>query len=224
MGRRYLYFRVAVSSVADMEKGVARIPQNCFPMLGTEEGSGVMVERSIKAPLDRNGKITHFRIDSRRIKTFVASETFLEERAMLEEEFPERYFPASRLLYAADVHAQAYPSIPQIREALEPDIPPFFADYEFRTSGLDPDRPDLAMTQLTAVAVRRDITDVFVRELQNFGIVFVVSLFPLLEFLTRAGGLSGPDGQWNWPFLIVWAAIPLVLLGVLAWRVRKQVV
>jgi hypothetical protein len=227
MGRRYLYCRVAVSSVSDMEKGVARIPENCFPMLGTEEGSGVIVERSIKCPLNRKGQLTRFRIASLRMKAFVASEEFLNERKMLEDKFPARYFPAARLLYSPDVYEEIYrvmPTyIPTVAEGLEPDIPPFFADYEFRTRGLDQDRHDLAMTPLTAVAIRREITDVFIRELQNFGIVLTISLYPLLESLARAG-LSSPDGQWNWPFLIVWAAIPLFLLGLLAWRVRKQVV
>jgi hypothetical protein len=127
-------------------------------------------------------------------------------------------------LYAADVHAQAYPSAPRVREALEPDIPPIFGDYEFRAHGVGEAGSDLPMSALTAVAVRRDIPDVFVRELQNFGIVLVVSLYPLLESLAKAGGASDTDGLWNWPFLIGWAAVPLGLLGLLAWRVRKQVV
>jgi hypothetical protein len=242
LGRRFYFFRATKAAVPDLEKGIARIPQEYFPVLGTNPGSSLVIERPLKNPLDRDGKIIDFTLKSFKVKAFEASMTALEERRILEDKFPWRYFPVGRELYdltgftkfyrAFTEHDVQSDGLLEILEKsyehagqsvnIEPDIPKIFLDKHERMSGIGEDeRYNAEMSPITAVLVRRELGDIFVKELNDFGIAFMVSfllfVFTMIQYFITEVSLS---------VLVVGLASVfsmVVIFGIMIWKIRAQV-
>lgn len=216
LGVRYLYFRVRRSLVADIEKDFVRIPEDCFTIMGLPVGASLVVERPIKQPLDRRGKIRGFRVATRSVRAFAASDLVLETRRKREVAEPGRYFPSERYLYRHDFFDPAAPP-----GAFDEggDLPPLFADAHFRSFGLDKGSHDAPLSPVGVVAGRRRLVDVMVREFQDFGLALVIALLPLAQLALPGEGMP----TIGTPGIAVMLLLPIGVLTMLCWRVRNQV-
>ncbi len=227
-GRRYLYFRICSGDVPDIEKNIVRIPENSFQLLGMEEGGSIVVERALKSRLRSDGKIDYFYTAQQKVKAFHASKHALAERERNEASYPERYFPAKRYLYAPGEFRRHYRGRPFRPGSAEPDIPKMMADLDFRRGDVQDGGDDrraeynAPMTPLTAVAVRRGIWDIILKEFQSFGLALIIALMPVVLQLINVFNNQGTErnllGVWTVTFLL-----PVVVILLMFWRIRSQI-
>lgn len=214
LGVRYLYFRVCRSLVADIEKDFVRIPKDCFSILGLPAGASIVVERPINEKLDRHGKLRSFKIVTRSIRAFAASDQILHDRRKREVAEPGRYFPSERYLYRHDFFD---PSATRGTWDEGGDVPLIFADAHFRAFGVE--GPHQApLSAVGVVAGRRSVVDVLVREFQDFGLALVIAMLPLVQaMLPTDTPTIAPAG------ITALFLLPAGVLTMLCWRVRNQV-
>jgi len=216
LGVRYLFFRVRRSLVSDIEKDLARIPEDCFPIMGLPQGASLVVERAVKRPLDKNGKIRGFKLVNYTVRAFAASEEVLARRRVREECEPARYFPSERYLYRYDFFDPA--AEPGVFEE-SGDVPPIFADAVFRSFGVSANPGNAPLGSADPVAGRRRLVDVLVREFQDFGVALVIAILPFVQiFLPAEGGVRFDAWTLAWLSLL-----PALVIVMLCWRVRNQV-
>ena len=91
------------------------------------------------------------------VKAFELSHQIIERRTNLEKEYPDRYQNAEKIL------------------GIRPDIWPIHLDAHGRDM--------LILDSLDAVKVRRDLSDLFLNEFREFGIIFFLSLFTIVKIL-----------------------------------------
>lgn len=164
-GWRYLFFRVCKSDTPDLEKDLCRIPSDAFRLLGCEAGDTVICE----APVFENGR---YKLRTYKIKAYEAVREFIEERERKEEEETKK---AEKSLDAR------YHSAKELLE-VEPDIPRIFFDWHTREALglLEGDLKKLG-GELHPVKARREITNLFFKELVGFGIMVLLSLLSALS-------------------------------------------
>lgn len=221
LGRRFLLFRIGKSAVPDIEKQLARMESEYFPVLGMPVGSAAIAEVATVDRID-NGKVVDFMIVRKRIKAFEAGRRFMDERSKLKKDDPVRYFPADVYLYKPDWFLNdkhGFGGTPTSLEEAEPDIPPFFVDAHFRMTADKDGKTVNRMNDTTVVSVRRDLTDIFARELQEFGIGMALSLLPLFIFFLERKENSGG----TFALLGIAVILPFVIFLMLLIRIRRQV-
>ena len=150
LGRRYLFLRVNISDIPDLEKNLSRIPLEAFKLLGTNESNRIVLE----SPILNNKKYILKKFD---IKAFELSHQIIEMKPNLQKEYPDRYLNADEIL------------------KIRPDIWPIHLDGHIRET--------LNLNSLDAVKVRRDLYDLFRNEVREFGIIFFLSLFTIVQIL-----------------------------------------
>ena len=150
LGRRYLFLRVNISDIPDIEKNLSRIPLEAFKLLGTNESNRIVLE----SPIENNNKYILKKFD---IKAFDLSHQIIEMTKKLEQEYPDRYLNADEIL------------------KIRPDIWPIHLDMHIRDM--------LILEPLDAVKVRRDLFDLFLNDVREFGIIFFLSLFTIVQIL-----------------------------------------
>lgn len=151
LGRRYLFLRVNISDIPDLEKNLSRIPLEAFKLLGTNESNRIVLESPIK---NNKNKYILKKFD---IKAFELSHQIIEMKTNLQKEYPDRYLNADEIL------------------KIKPDIWPIHIDRHIRDM--------LILDSLDAVKVRRDLFDLFLNEVREFGIIFFLSLFTIVQIL-----------------------------------------
>jgi hypothetical protein len=91
------------------------------------------------------------------VKAFELSHQIIEMKKDLQNEYPDRYLNADEIL------------------KIRPDIWPIHLDRHIREV--------LILDSLDAVKVRRDLFDLFLNEVREFGIIFFLSLFTIVQIL-----------------------------------------
>jgi len=153
LGRRYLFLLVCKAHVPDLEKDVCRIPLDAFHLLGTTVGNRVVFENVI--PVDGRQSFT---LKTFSQKTYELYTELIQERESLEEpDFSARYPSAEALL------------------KISPDIWRVFFDAHSREK--------LDVSSCDAVKARRHLLDLFLKEIREFGIIFFLSLFTIIQVL-----------------------------------------
>lgn len=218
LGRRHIFFRVCRSSVGDAEKNFARVPAEYFDVLGMRPGDRIVVERPICNSFDRRGRIRSFKITRHSIKAHVATRSYLEERERSQKYDKRRYFPTREYLYDLNLFKSYYSDDSLHSVVDDNDIPSIFFDSDFRSI----DGPEFGMTPLTAVSVRRGLLDIFVREFQDFGLAFAIAAIPVFQGIKGLFSNGGHDVQLG--YIGIGLSIPLIVLGMIAWRIRRQII
>ena len=97
-------------------------------------------------------------------------------------------------------------------------MPAIFGDAHFRSSGVEGDANNASLSPTGVVAGRRRITDVMVREFQDFGLALVIAVLPLVQALLPSDAAEVSPLTWT-----VAVLLPAGVLTMLCWRVRNQV-
>jgi hypothetical protein len=158
LGRRFLLLRVCAASPPDLEKDMARISPEMFPLLGIRPGDRIFISCPVRRA-DGGGYDEHTHI----LRAYELSEQMLEEREDEEESqvslrFDARYLSARCLV------------------GVTPDIGRIFLDEEARSKLGD-------VKPLQVVKVRRATGNAIAQELLGFGVVFFISGFAISSIL-----------------------------------------
>lgn len=122
------------------------------------------------------------------IKAFELSHQIIERRTNLEKEYPDRYPNADKIL------------------KIKPDIWPIHLDAHIRDM--------LILDSLDAVKVRRDLFDLFLNEFREFGIIFFLSLFTIVQILPI---------KIDWQLLIIIILISLLIaINIILMNIRAS--
>ncbi|MFQ5864391.1 MAG: hypothetical protein ACE5IW_04085 [bacterium] len=152
-GRRYLFLRTCKADIPDLEKNLTRVPMDAFRLLGTEVGNKIVIESPVK-----KDKKDEYVLKTFAIKAYELLPDILERREKLE---------------AHDLSAR-YPDAEEIL-MVSPDISRIFLDAHGREV--------LGIDSLDPVKARRDLADLFLKEFREFGIIFFLSLFTIVQVL-----------------------------------------
>lgn len=157
LGRRYQFFRVCKADIPDIEKNICRIPSDTFELLGCEEGDRVICE-SVVDDKNRENNLNFYRLREHKIRCYGASKEMIKKRKEMEE---------------GDISAR-YPSAEKLLGVI-PDIPRIFLDAHARDM--------LKVNDLEPVRVRRDLFHLFLKQIREFGIIFLLSLLAIRDIL-----------------------------------------
>lgn len=163
-GCRYLVFRVSHARISDLEKDIVRLPTESFKLLGCEDGDRVVIEQAVR---QEDGS---YRLRGLSARAYAATDQMIGERRKDQDKEMEQG------LYAR------YPLCEGILD-VRPDIPPIFIDGYLRSQLEGPherQRPKNAPVRrdyaLHTVWVRRDILNVFIKDVRDIGIVFLLAI------------------------------------------------
>ncbi len=149
LGRRFVLLRVCKADPPDLEKDIARISPEFFPLLGVRPGDRIFISCPVpRAEGEGYDERTHT------LRAYELSEQMLDEREENEESgvslgFRARYLSARKLV------------------GVERDIGRIFLDEEARST--------LGAQPLQVVKVRRASGNAIAQELLGFGVVFFIS-------------------------------------------------
>jgi len=159
LGRRYVFLRATSADVNDMEKSYCRIPSDVFDILGLEPGGRIICE------YPHQEKHSTYNLRHESIKAYELEAEFLQNRMEREKNrMDANRFPSPEKTLGIDP---------------EPDIRRIFLDSDARKALTGDSKV------LHAIKVRRDLYDLFKKEFLSFGIVFLLSMVALLEFLPQ---------------------------------------
>jgi hypothetical protein len=96
-GYRYVYARIGVGFVADIDKPIGRLPAFSFPLLGVPDGGRLICEIAVR---DKQGR--GYVIRKTPIRTFCLSPEIQSDREKKEKEGKERRFRSSKNLLGLD--------------------------------------------------------------------------------------------------------------------------
>lgn len=152
LGVRYMYARVEKARPSDIEKNICRVNKDMLAILGTGEGSRVV----LLAP--RPAAPATARLGLLSVKAFDLSEAMRTEREAQSRDHAEKGWNA-RYVNAAELLS------------LRPDILPVYLDAHARSAlGVEPGDP---------VKLRRDFPDLFKQQLLEVGVALALSTLAL---------------------------------------------
>ncbi|MBU9723271.1 MULTISPECIES: hypothetical protein [Bacillaceae] len=214
-GRRYLILRVQKSDVNDLEKQICRIDDEAIEILGTHSGSKVVVESTIKIKehyfnkynyykakrgilpwilekiyyykLNKNKDNNKYIFVNKSIKTYTLHDSIIARR--------KEAYKKQDLNEGMNVR---FPDPDQLLN-VEPDIHPIYMDKH--------DREQLGVSSLDVVKVKRSLSDLFFKEMRDFGVLFSITfLTTVLTLFQVFPGMSS---------LIIIAPIVSIVFSVL---------
>lgn len=151
LGRRYLFLRVAKLNPPDIEKDICRVPLDALRLMGTAEGNRIVLVSCVP-----QGPGRPYVLRNASIKAFELSDDMLAARQALQQaDWSARYVDFCALM------------------EIKPDIAAVFLDAHVRER--------LQLAQGDAIKVRRDFIDLFKAEAVEVGILFLVSLFSVVQ-------------------------------------------
>lgn len=154
--RRAVFMRVCSADPGDMEKELARIPVDVFPLLSARPGERIVITHPVRAA-DRE-------------ETYTEKQSSLQAYALTVEIVERRRRGESAGLY------DRYPDAASLL-GVSPDLAPIYLDRQARD--------DLQARSLEVVRVRRDDANAFLHRIRTFGIALVgasiaiVGVFPI---------------------------------------------
>lgn len=172
LGRRFLFFRVCKAFPNDMEKDFCRLPGDAFRVMGCDSGDKVVCE-AVVPDARRPGR---FRLLSRTIRAYDVSDRMLDKRIEEENQDPDRYPPPEALL------------------GVKPDLFRIFLDQDGR------DR--LRVDVLDPIRCRRNLFDLFSKQVREFGIVMLLSILAVGQIVPE-----DVRERWGLVFYLILAAI-----------------
>jgi hypothetical protein len=157
LGRRFVLLRVCKAEPLDLEKDMARISPEVFPLLGIRPGDRIFISCAVPG---RDGE--GYRERTHTLRAHELTEQMLEEREKNEESevkrgFEARYLSAEKLV------------------GVKRDIGRIFLDEEARSK--------LGAMPLQVVKLRRASGNAVAQELLGFGVVFFISGFAVSSIL-----------------------------------------
>lgn len=180
LGRRFLFFRVCKAFPTDMEKDFCRLPSDAFRVMGCDPGDKVVCEAVIP-DARRPGR---FRLLSRTMRAYDVSDRMLDKRIEEENDNPDRYPPSERLL------------------GVKPDLLRIFLDQDGRGR--------LGVDVLDPVRCRRNLLDLFSKQLREFGIVMLLSVLAVGQIIPEE-----VRERWGLMFYLASAAISVSIALIL---------
>lgn len=148
LGKRYIFFRVNKADIPDMEKNLCKIPPETFHLLGCDIGDSIVIEN-----MELHG--SSYSLEVYKIKAYEASENLIENRVIKEKKTEDKGFSAR------------YPSATKLLNLSE-DIPRIFLDMDARKT--------LKVDAMESLRVSRDISNLFQKQIREFGIIFFLSI------------------------------------------------
>ena len=155
LARRFLFMRVCSADPGDMEKKLARIPGDCFSLLGASPGGRIVLTHAVR--VDGGSALSE---KQKSVQAYPLTGEIVKRREKLE--LPGLY--------------DRYPSAAELFGVV-PDLAPIYLDQQAR-NGLD-------LRSLEVVMVRRDDLNAFLQRIRSFGLavvaasIAVVGVFPI---------------------------------------------
>lgn len=242
-GIRFIAARSAPAAVADIEKGYARLPDDLLSVMGALPADNVVVERPVALGDFADPK---FHIISEHLSSAIASKVFVDDRNSRAADEPAPPPRLSVLAFLAKPPAAAstprrYPNVQKLlykfsdfeadglipagtaeqltqHQAIEPDVPPIFMDYDARCKGVPKNAESGAADYLTPFMVRRSILSAAARDSISTAFTVTISIIQFAFFFFATKAAITP---WQWIIGVVIALA--VSLGLMIARLRQQV-